>query len=93
MPDHRLDGLAAFEPAPLLVGERLVLAPVDDLDAGVVGIHTSEAQVHDGLIGAAPQVLQQVGRLLQLRAQDVPVVGGAGEASCSHHQALLVRDR
>ena len=36
--DHRLDGLPAFKPAPLQRGQRLVLAPVDDLHARVPGL-------------------------------------------------------
>ena len=66
---------------------------MDDLDAGVVGVHTSEPQVHDDLRRTASQVLQQVGRLLELRGEDVAVVRIAREAPGAHHQPRLVRDR
>jgi hypothetical protein len=90
--DHRLDGLPAFEPAPLQRGQRLVLAPVDDLHARVVGVHAPVAQVNDRRGWLHTDVLQQRVGLLELLGQRVAVVRVAGEGTRSHHQAQLVRD-
>ena len=90
--DQRLDRLAPFQQALVLIAQRLVLAPVDDLNARVVGVHPPVAQVDDDLLGRTPLVLQQVGGLLQLRAQHVPVVRVTREAAGTDHQSLLVRD-
>lgn len=76
--DHRLDDLPAFDPAPLQRGQRLVLAPMDDLHARIGGVHAPSAQVNDGLIGLDSQVLPQIGRLLQLLGQGVAVERVAG---------------
>ena len=38
VPDGRLQRLAPLQPAPLLLAQALVAAPMDDLHAGVVGI-------------------------------------------------------
>ena len=46
----------------------------------------------DGLRGLAPQILQQVGRLLALLRQGVAVKRVTGEGLGAHRQALLVRD-
>ena len=62
VPDQRLDRLAPLEQPLLVIAERLVLAAVDDLHARVVGVHAPVAQVDDDLLGASPQVLQQVAR-------------------------------
>ena len=80
--DQRLDGLAALEQALLVIAERLVLAAVDDLHARVVGVYAPVAQVDDDLFGRAPGVLQQVGGLLELGAEDMAVVRIAG-GSCA----------
>ena len=76
----------------LLRGQALELAAVDDLHAGVVGVHAAEPQVDHDLLELDRHVLQQVGRLLQLGAQDVAVVRVAGEGARAQHQAVLVRD-
>jgi len=55
--------------APLQRGQRLVLAAVNGLHAGAVGVHAPATQGHDGLRGLAPQLLQQIRRLSQLCAQ------------------------
>ena len=72
--DQWLDRLAPLEQALLVIAERLVLAAVDDLHARVVGVHAPVAQVDDDLLGRASQVLQQIGGLLELGAEDVAVV-------------------
>lgn len=92
MPDGRLDGLAALEPAALLAGQRLALAAVDDLHPGVVVIHAPEAQIDDDRLGGLGGVLQEDGGLFQLLAEDVPVVRVPGEGLCRDHQAALVGD-
>ena len=51
-----LDGLVALEPAPPLAGQRLALAAVRDFDARAIGVHTENAQPHDGVRGAASSV-------------------------------------
>ena len=89
--DQRLDRLASFQQTLLMVGERLVLAAVDDLHARVVRVHAPVAEVDDHLLRTSPQVLHQIARLLELGAQNVAVVRVAGEAARAHHQALLVR--
>ena len=71
VPDQRLDRLAPLEQPLLVVGQRLVLAAVNDLHARVVSVHAAVAEVDDDLLGASPLVLQQVARLLELGAQDV----------------------
>lgn len=72
--NQRLDRLAPLEQPLLVVGERLVLAAVKDLYARVVCIHASVTQIDDDLPRAAPQVLQQVARLLELGTQNMAVV-------------------
>ena len=91
--DQRLDCLAPFEQALVFIGERLVLAAVNDLHARVVGIHAPVAKVDDDLLGLASQVLLQIGGLLKLGAEDMAVVRVAREAARADHQALLVGDR
>ncbi len=55
--DSRFNGLATLEQALFMGTERLVLAPVDDLHAWVVGIDPSVAQIDHHLFGLAPEVL------------------------------------
>jgi hypothetical protein len=76
----------------LLARQCLVPASMDDLDAGVVVIRAPKSHVHDGLLGAASQVLQQGVGLLELRGKDVPVVWIAGETPGSDHQRLALAD-
>ena len=87
--DQRLDRLAPFEQALLVVGERLVLAAVDGLHARVVRVHAAVAQIDDHLPGSSPQVLKQVVRLLELGVENVAVVRVAG-ASCARRPSGLV---
>lgn len=74
MTDPGFDRLSAFQPAALCFGERLGLAAMDDLDAGVVGIDAPVAQIDDHFFGTAADVFEQDGRLLQLFAQGVPML-------------------
>ena len=52
----------------------------------------NEPQVGHDLFDRHAQVLRQVGRLLQHRAQDVAVIRIAGEGARTQHQAKLMRD-
>ena len=54
---YRFDRLPSPEPAPLLFGQRLELATVNDLDAGVVAIHAAIAQVDHDLLRRDADVL------------------------------------
>jgi len=91
--DQRLDGFAPLEAALVLSAQRLVLAPVDQLDGRDVFVHAAIARVDHRDLGRHADVLQQRAGLLQLGAQRVPVKRVAGEGSGPHHQPALVRDR
>ena len=65
---------------------------MDDLNARVGRVHSSKAQIHAHLLGPGSRVLGQDRHLLQLLIQCVAVVGVAGEAARTDHQALLMRD-
>ena len=88
--DHRAGGLSALEPTPLQRGQSLVLAPVDDLHARVVGVYAPVAQIHDGLLRLAPQVLQQIGRLLELLRQCVAVKRVTGELEFDTYDTQVI---
>jgi hypothetical protein len=62
---------------------RQLLASMNDLDAGVVGVHAAEPQGHDGLCGTASEVLHQVGGLLELLGRVWPSYGLPGKLSPS----------
>ena len=51
VPDGRFNRLSPLEPAPLLSGQRLVLAAMNDLDCRIVLIHPAIAQVDNHLLG------------------------------------------
>src|SRR5690606_29794055 len=92
VPDCRLHRLTPLEPASLPVGQRLELAPMDDLDTRVVGIDTPEAEIDHDLFGSTADVFEQDTGLLQLCRQDVSVVRVARERTCTHHQAVAMGD-
>ncbi len=79
--DRRLDRLAPAQPAFVSKAQALELATMDDLLAGVVIVHTPEAQIGDDVGDVDAHILRYVGCLLQHRAQDVPIVGVAGEGA------------
>ena len=85
-----LNGLAPTQPAFLLRTQTLELAPVNDLFVRVVGVHTPESKIDHHLLDLYAQVLRYVCGLLQHRAQNVAVVGIAGEGACAQHQAMPV---
>jgi hypothetical protein len=64
--NRRLYRLATFEPPSLLLGQRLVLAAMNDLDLWVVVINASESEVDDDLFGDLADIFEQNPGLLQL---------------------------
>jgi hypothetical protein len=89
VPNGRFDRLSAFEPFALPSGERLVLAAMDDLNTGVVGIHAPVAQIDDDLLGPTTDVFKQNRCLLQLRAQNMSVIGLPGKVRAPIIRPLL----
>jgi hypothetical protein len=79
MTNRRFYRLSSLEPSALLLGQRLVLAAMDDLHLGIVTIHAPKAQINHDFFGLAPDILQQDARLLQLCRENVTVVGVAGK--------------
>src|SRR2546428_8906864 len=75
--------LSAAESALLLRTQALVLAPVNDLLVGGVGVDAAEPQIGHDLLELDLMVLHQVRRLLQHRAQDVAVIRACG-GRCAH---------
>ena len=92
MPNRRFHRLPPLEPAALLPGQRLVLAPVDDLDIGVVFINAAIAQIDNDLLRRLARVLQQNRGLLQLPVEDVSVVRIPRKGSRADDQPALVGD-
>ena len=90
--NRRLHRLSPLEPAALLPGQRLVLAPVDDLNIGVVFINAAIAQIDNDLLRRLARVLQQNRGLLQLPVEDVSVVRIPRKGSRADDQPALVGD-
>jgi len=63
---------------------------MDDLNARVVSVHASEPQVEHRSVGFDTNVLQQVGDLLELVSEGVPIKWVAGVTSGTHHQPRLM---
>lgn len=76
----------------LLGAQLFELAPVDDLHARVVPVHTPEPEIHHHIHRLDSHIAQQDAALLQLPVQRVPVVRVAREAARPHHQTLAVCD-
>lgn len=68
--------------------QALELALVNDLLVGIVSVHATKPQIGHHVLEV--QILHQIGGLLQHGAQDVAVVGVAGEGARAQHQAMLV---
>ena len=91
VPNDRLDGLAPLEHLSLLPADPLGLAPVHDVNMGVVPIHPPVAQVHKRCFWFDLAVLHQDRGLLQLLGQGVPVIGVAMECPRAHDQVAFER--
>jgi len=81
VPDGRVHGLAPPQPGTLRDRQRLAFAPVDELHGRDLGIDAAVARVHDGGGRLHADVLQQRGRLIELRGQRVAVILVAGEGA------------
>lgn len=90
MANRRLHCLSAPEPSALLPGQRLVLAAMNDLYAGIVTIDAAKSQIYDHFFRLAPDIFEQDARLLQLRRENVTIVRVAGKGPRPNHQAALV---
>ena len=85
--------------AALLFFQALDSPSVNNLQARIGRVHflAAKAQIDHRLPGAndhtPTQVLHQVGALLDLRGQGMPVIRVASKAASAHHQTLLVGHR
>lgn len=61
-----------------------------DLHLGIVTIDAAKSQINHHFFRLAPDIFQQDARLLQLRRENVTIVGIARESSCPDHQAALL---
>lgn len=90
--DRWFKRLASFKPAPLLCIERFELAPMDDFHAGIHVVNAAIAQIDNDLLWPAAYVFQQDARLLQLRAENMAVIGVTRETACADDEPLTMRD-
>jgi hypothetical protein len=91
VPDDPLDGLASFEQPAFFIGVTLVIAPVFDLDARVVLVHTPKAHLGVHKLWLGHQTLHQDDALLDLLVYVVPVIVVTLEALGSHDRISLQR--
>ena len=65
---------------------------MNDLHPGIVTIDATKSQINHDFLWLALDIFEQDARLLQLRRENVTVVGIAGERPCPDHQAALMGD-
>ena len=63
---------------------------MNDFHFWIVTIHATKSQINHHLLWLASDIFEQNAGLLQLRRENVTVVGIAGKGSCPNHQATLV---
>ena len=93
MADRRLDCLASLQPTPLLHRQRLVLAPVDDLDALVVRIDAAIAKIGEYLFRLAACVFAHDADLVDLHRERVRVIRVARKRACTDCKPATMRHR
>ena len=77
--DDRFDGLASLEGAALVLGQGFELAPVNDLDVGVVLINPTVAEIDVDRLGGWGDAFEQNGGLFKLFVEGVSIVGIPGK--------------
>jgi len=77
--DDRFDGLTPLEGLALVLGQGFELAPVNDLDVGVVLIDPTVAEIDVDRFGGRGDAFEQDGGLFKLFIEGVAIVGIAGK--------------
>lgn len=87
--DDGLDRLASLEQCLILLAQCLGFAPVLDVQAGVVFVHPTIAQVYKGRLRLDAGGLHQDGGLLDLFVEGVAVIRVTGEGPGTDDQVAL----
>ena len=90
--DDRFDGLASLEGAALVLGQGFELAPVNDLDVGVVLIDPTVAEVNIDRLGRRGDAFEQDGGLFELFVEGVSIIGIPGKGAGADDETVLMGD-
>jgi len=88
--DDRFDGLASLEGAALVLGQGFELAPVNDLDVGVVLIDPTVAEINIDRLGRRGDAFEQDGGLFELFVEGVSIIGIPGKGAGADDETVFM---